>query len=109
MADLILRKIGFNDVSVLDPNISSQLAEFERSRKAIEEQEKALKEAILQEMEQKGIIKVCDEVNGLSITYVPPYDKESFDSKRFKAENPDVYDEYIKLSPVKSSIRITLK
>lgn len=106
MKDLI--KIE-NGVTLIDPKISSKIAEFEKQIKAIEEKEKAIKEAIKAEMEAKGIIKVEDEINGMSISYIAPTYRETFATKRFKADKPDLYDEYITMTPVKASIRITLK
>ena len=94
--------------SLLDISVSKQIAEFERQMKFIKEQEETLKEAIKAEMEAKGILKVQDETNGMTITYIAPTYREMFDSKKFKADNPDMYDEYVKMSPVKSSIRIKL-
>ena len=105
MADLI--KIE-NGNSILDTTVSNQIAEFERQMKVIKEQEENLKEAIRAEMEARGILKIEDETNGMTITYVAPTTRETFDSKKFKADNPDMYDDYVKLSPVKSSIRIKL-
>ncbi len=97
-----------NGNSILDMAVSKKIAEFERQMKLIKEQEEALKEAIKAEMEAKGILKVEDEENGMAITYIAPSYRETFDSKKFKAEKPEMYDEYVKLSPVKSSIRIKL-
>ena len=98
-----------NGITVLDAETSGKIAEFERQLKAIKEQEEELKKAILEEMESKGIIKVYDEINGISITYVAESYRETFDSKLFRKEHPDVYDEFIRMSPVKSSIRIKIK
>lgn len=97
-----------NGNSLLNAEVSNKIAEFERQIKFIEEQEKALKEAIKEEMEARGISKIEDEINGMTITYIAPTHRETFDSKKFKKDNPDLYDEYVKLSPVKSSIRIKL-
>lgn len=97
-----------NGNSILDIAVSEKIAEFERQMKFIKEQEETLKEAIKAEMEAKGILKVEDSTNGMTITYIAPTYRETFDSKKFKADNPDIYDEYVKLSPVKSSIRIKL-
>lgn len=58
-------------------------------------------------METKGIIKLNTDV--LSITYVAPTDRESLDSKKLREDLPNVYDAYINIKPVKSSIRIRLK
>ena len=95
-----------NGTSLLDIEVSNKIAEFERQMKHIKEQEDALKEAIKAEMEAKGILKV--EADGIAISYVAPTERETFDSKKFKADNPDLYDEYVKFTPVKSSIRIKI-
>lgn len=96
-----------NDIAILDLETSNKIAEFERQLKTIKEQEDLLKQAILNEMESKNIIKL--ETDNLTISYVAPTDRETFDSKTFKAEHQDLYDEYIRMSPVKSSIRIKVK
>ena len=105
MADLIKFE---NGTSLLDINVSNQIAEFERAMKVIKEQEEALKEAIKAEMEAKGILKVEDETNGMTITYVASTTRENFDKNKFQDDFPDLYDEYVKIIPVKSSIRIKL-
>lgn len=106
MSELIRTQGG---VSILDIETSNKIAEFELWIKKLKEQEEALKEAIKAEMEAKGIIKVEDEINGITISYIAETMRETFDSKKFKADNPDMYDEYIRMSPVKSSIRIKVK
>ncbi len=103
MAELI--KIE-NGMAILDKEVSDKLAEYERQKKLINEQEDILKEAIRAEMEAKGILKIDDEE--MQISYVAQSYRETFDSKKFKEENSDMYDEYIKLVPAKSSIRIKL-
>lgn len=96
-----------NDIALLDTETSKQIAEFERTIKEIEEKEKNLKQAILEEMENKNILKL--ENDDFIISYIAPSDRETFDSKSFKADHQDMYDEYIKMTPVKSSVRIKLK
>ena len=96
-----------NNEITLEPQTASAIAEYERAIKVIEAKEKALRSALLAEMEHKGIVKI--DTPELTITYVAPFDKESFDSKRFRKEKPDEYDEYVKLTTVKSSIKIKVK
>ena len=55
-------------------------------------------------MEKKGIKKI--ESDDVVITYKESYDRESFDTKTFRKENEDLYDSYIKMTSVKSSIVI---
>ena len=96
-----------NEIAVLDPEVSKQIADFERQIKIIKEQEDNLKQAILEEMETNQIVKL--DTPDILISYIAPTDKETFDSKTFKAEHQDLYDEYVKMTPVKSSVRIKVK
>lgn len=94
-------------IAILDENTASHIAEFERQIKYYTEQEDLLKQAILTEMEDKGIVKVDTEE--LTISYIAPTDRETFDSKSFRKDHSDLYDEYIKMTPVKPSVRIKVK
>ena len=96
-----------NGTALLNAEISATIADFERQVKYIKEQEESLKTAILNEMEAKGIIKI--ETEDLIINYIQPTDRETFDSKGFKKDYPDIYDEYVKMTPVKSSVRLKVK
>lgn len=104
MNDLIVMD---GSVAVLDAKTAADIAEFERQMKVIKDREDALKQAILSEMESKGIIKI--ETEEMTITYVAPTDRETFDGKTFRKDHADLYDEYVRISPVKSSVRIKLK
>ena len=94
-------------IALLDAETSAKIADFERKMKQIKEQEEALKTAILDEMEAKGLIKI--ETDEMIISYIASTDRETFDSKAFRKDHADLYDEYIKMQPVKSSIRIRVK
>lgn len=91
----------------IDKSLSNEIIELENQLKALKEKKDALNEMILKEMESKGIIKV--ETPEIRINYIASSKKETFDSKKFREDNPDLYDEYIKISDVKSSIRIKVK
>lgn len=94
-------------VALLSMDVATQIAEFERKVKDIKDAEEKLKEAIKAEMVEKNIIKL--ETNDLLVTYVAPTTRESLDSKTLKAELPDIYDSYVKISNVKDSIRVKVK
>ena len=94
-------------VALLAIETATKIAEMERTLKEIKEAEDALRAAILNEMESKGIKKI--ETDALSITYKDGYEKEQFQAKQLRADDPDLYDKYIKMSPVKASIMIELK
>ena len=100
--------ITINDgVALLNADTSAKIAEFERKMKEIKEAEETLKQNILDEMSKKNILKI--ETEEMVISYIAPSDRETFDSKRFRAEHADLFDEYVKLTPVKASVRVKLK
>ena len=96
-----------NDNFILNNATSRLIADFETRIKELKEQEDALKSRILAEMEEKGIVKL--ETDDLIVSYIASTDREDFDKKKFKEDNQDLYDEYVKMTPVKSSIRIKVK
>lgn len=96
-----------DNTALLHSGISKALAEFEKQAKEIKERQDALKQKILEEMEANGILKI--ETDELTITYVAPTSRETFDSKTFRTLNPDLYDEYVEIKPVKASIRMKVK
>lgn len=104
MNDLIL---NINGVAVLDGGTISKICEFERKIREAKKAEDELKAAILHEMEQKNVLKIDNDE--LTISYVGSTYREQFDSKKFKAENPEQYDKYVKIATVKPSVRIKVK
>ena len=96
-----------NGITLLDDNVIKDLIKLEMEAKAIKEVQDNYKKAILEEMENRNILKLED--NNIAINYIAPSDRETFDSKKFKSEHQDLYDEYVKMTPVKSSIRIKVK
>lgn len=96
-----------NNIPLLDKRIVEDLIYLEKEAKAIKEAQENYKNAILKEMEKRNILKI--ENDDLLINYIAPTDRETLDSKTLREEKPDVYDEYIKITPVKASIRIKVK
>lgn len=96
-----------NGVAILDPEVSAKIAFFEQQVKDIKAMEDQLKASILEAMEKRGVIKLDTE--DVAITYIAATSRETFDSKNFRAVYPDLYDSYVKIRPVKASIRIKVK
>lgn len=96
-----------NGTPTLSTAASVALATFERKAKEIKEKEDALKKAILKAMEDNNIVKV--ETDEITVTYIAKTDRETFQKKAFRKDNPDLYDDYVKITPVKPSIRIKIK
>ena len=100
---IVLNNEGYS----LNEFVSIELATLEKEAKRIKEIQDNYKKAILEEMEAKQIIKI--DTPEVLVSYVAPTDRETFDSKKFKEDHQDLYDEYVNMSPVKSSIRIKVK
>lgn len=96
-----------NDGAVITEETARTLAEIEKLSKQLKEREELIKTAIKDEMEKRGIIKL--ENDNIVITYIASTDREQFNGKRLREEKPDVYDEYVEIKPVKSSIRVKVK
>ena len=104
MAELIKLESG---TAILDAEAVRKIAEFEDAMEKLKQAEDKLKKDILAEMEEKGILKIENET--MTISYIGATGRETFNSKKFRSDNPGLYDEYVTISPVKSSIRIKVK
>lgn len=89
---------------LLNQETENELINLERAIKTLKDRQEKLKTALMEEMEKRGIIKI--ETDDIVVTYIPETDREQFDSKQFRADNGDLYDKYVKMTPVKASIRV---
>lgn len=104
MGDLILLS---NNEPMLSDEIKEQILAVETALKSLEETKKDIRDKLMAEMTDKGIIKLENDL--ISITYKDSYDRENFDKKQFKKDHPDMYDEYISMSTIAPSLMIKLK
>ncbi len=96
-----------NDVPMLSAKMETILVGLDEAEKHIKEQKEVYREALLRAMEKHNIKSIG--TNNVTITYKDEYDRESLDSKRLREEQPDIYDEFVKFTTVKSSIAIKVK
>lgn len=80
------------------------LIDLDTQAKEIEAKRKELLEGILKEMEKANVDKW--ETERIRLTRRKATTSERFDSKAFKEFNPDLYQQFMKVSPVKSSITL---
>lgn len=79
----------------------NSLVQIKNMEKSID----AIKQMILEEMEQRGVYNI--DLGKVLISYKPSYEKTSVDSKKLKEDG--IYEKYSKKSKVKSSIVIKVK
>lgn len=98
--------IKFNDGKLAQQTIDYIIA-VETQMKELKDHYDQFKSDLLTAMEQNGIVKF--ESDNVRINYIGETSRETFDSKQFKADMPDLYNEYVKFSKVKPSIRIKVE
>ena len=95
-----------NNVPVLDIEVASQIAQFERTLKEIKEKEEELRNCIKEEMQKKMIKTIVTPE--MTITLKSSYDREDFKKADFKRDYPDLFDSYVKMTTIAESIQIKL-
>lgn len=88
-------------------DVQQYLAMLEADVKKKTEELNTIKDGLCKLMLDKGIKRFTTPV--MQLTTVTPAPKQTFDSKKFKDDYPELYNKYIKTSEVKPSIRITFK
>lgn len=92
---------------VVAPSAIARIREIEVQKKALEKEYKKFKAALLDGMEENGLKKV--DTDELLISYVEPTERLVIDNDRLWAEHKDIAFECQKFSPVKASVRITVR
>lgn len=83
----------------------NQLRELEEQKQNIEQSQEKLREQI---REQLGDEDTSMKFANASVSYYTPKPTARFDSKRFKTEHPDIYEQYVKTgAPGGRRLRIT--
>ena len=102
-------------VEILTPRQQVALAEIEKkltaiaaAKKLLEAEETKLKSEMLAAFEAHPDAPKTVDFGTVSCTYKKPYTRTSFDSEKFQQDHPDLYEQYVKVSTVKSSVSITL-
>ena len=83
------------------------IASLTAHKKAIEEQEKQMKTALMEAMQKYGVKKFESDI--LNLTLVEPTTATSIDSAKLKKKYPDIAAECSKSSPKAGYVKVTLK
>lgn len=93
-----------NGEAILTPEAADQIARIDKVLRELNEKYSEIKAALLEEMKRADIIKI--ETEQLTINRIEETTRETFDSKALRKDDPDTFDKYVKITPVKASIRI---
>lgn len=94
---------------IITEKIINAIKDLETQKKIIEERQKNMKEQLLEAMAKYGKDHWESPDGTLKVAYVAPSESVSFDSTRFEKEHHDLYVDYLKYSPKKAYVRITVK
>lgn len=78
------------------------LKEFQITKQEMENEEKEVKEIIAEAMDKFGVSSF--EIDGITFTRKAPHTRTTIDTKRLKAERPEVAEEYSKTTTVAGSL-----
>lgn len=95
---------AMNVLTLLEQTIKS----LETQVKEAKQKQEEARQCVLEFMKAHHLKKwVMTE--GTTFTYVLPSNRISLDGTRLKEEKPEIYNEYLKDTPVKESLKITIK
>lgn len=89
------------------PDVLQAITDITVQKKKLDEQEKVMKQKLLQAMEEYGV-KAFENAK-VKFMYVASTTRTTIDSKKLKADHPDIAKAYSKTSNVSASVRITVK
>ena len=85
----------------------SKLVSIYKELDRLKNQEEEFKKQLQEQMESRGIKSIKTDL--FTITLTPEHKTDRLDQKALKAENPELFDKYVKQTTVKASVKITLK
>jgi NCAIR mutase (PurE)-related protein len=105
----LLVKFEKNQMAIakLNKQIEKEVGHQIEKRAELEAQNADMRQAILEAMEANGVTKFDGDL--ITITYVAPSKRNTFDSKKFAEERPKTYEKYLRVTEVKASIRLKVK
>ena len=88
-----------NDKAILKEEMIANILNIESKIKELTDVYDTYKKMIQEEMEKRNVIKIVDEITGLSISYVAAQENlEKFNKTRLRNNYPDIYDECIDMN-----------
>lgn len=94
--------------NTLPQEVIDEVIRVEKLAEEYTKAQKKLRAAILEAMKEADVEKI-DIEDVIALTVVPESTSERLDSKALKAELPDIYDTYCKISPKAAYLKVTVR
>lgn len=88
-------------------DVERRISELKRQMEAYSKTYDEMKEELKNRMKEQGVKSYEDDL--LKITYIEPYVREGVDAANLKADKPEIYAAYKKVTKVKDGVKITLR
>jgi predicted phage-related endonuclease len=98
---------NLRSISEVEEQINQAVATLKEQLETLQEKDKAIREAIKDQMKAEGLKKY--ESDFITLTYIAETQRTTIDTKRLKEEKPELWNEYSQTTTVKDSVRITVK
>jgi regulator of replication initiation timing len=106
--DIVEEETGLEQIQKVLPYNMDDVTDLMVRLKETEAKIADIKESLLKAMEEHNIKKF--ENDRISVSYVAPTTRKTFDKKALQKDHPDIdLEQYNKVSNVKSSVRIQVK
>ena len=106
--DIVEEETGLEQIQKVLPYNMDDVTDLMVKLKETEAKIAEIKESLLKAMEEHNIKKF--ENDRISVSYVAPTTRKTFDKKALQKDHPDIdLEQYNKVSNVKSSVRIQVK
>jgi hypothetical protein len=96
-----------NDQAEKFISLQNEISRLKNQLKELENTENEFKQVFMEKMKENNIKSF--DLGAVKITYIAPTTRKSFDSKKFELEHKELYGQYLKESPVKESLKITIR
>lgn len=96
-----------NNMLAVQQEITAQVAQFQNELNGYQERDKELRAAMKAAMEATGGKPYEDD--NIKVIYVKPTTRVGVDAVKLQLEQPDVYEQYKKVTNVSGSVRIKVK
>ena len=104
MATLIVNN---NGCSEFNADLEHQVIQYLKNTRTAKDRYNKVRRAIKKEMITNDLKSIESEY--LSLAYSPKSYRVTFDVNRFREDYPELYEEYMRTTPVKDSVKIVLK
>lgn len=96
----------YGDLPVLFAQVEEEVANIVKEEEFFKNRKKELRTGLYEQMEKNGVKSWSGHL--VKLTRVLPTKSKSFDEAAFKADHPDLYEQYVKTVEKAGSLRITL-